>query len=174
MKLLPNIMPVTLAALGLSACSALPPLDTVAHVDLPRFMGDWYVIASIPTFLERDAHNAVETYALDANGNVATTFTFRDGGFDGREKTYRPTGLVATENNAVWGMQFIWPIEADYRIIYLDDTYSTTVIGRRKRDFVWIMARAPTMPSSAFDELVTFVGSVGYDTAKIRKVPQQW
>jgi apolipoprotein D and lipocalin family protein len=28
---------------------SLEPIKPVAHVDLPRFMGDWYVIATIPT-----------------------------------------------------------------------------------------------------------------------------
>ena len=59
--------------------ATLPPLKTVANVDLPRFMGDWYVIANIPTFIEKGAHNAVESYRLDKDGTIATTFTFRAG-----------------------------------------------------------------------------------------------
>src|SRR5689334_25426209 len=86
--------------------TVLPPLTTEPHVDLPRFMGDWYVIASIPTALERGAHNAVESYRLDTDGTIATTFTFRDGGFDGKQKTYTPRGFVRdTGSNAVWGMR---------------------------------------------------------------------
>src|SRR5690606_3616610 len=65
-----------------------PPMPTVDHVDLPRFVGDWYVIANIPTWLERGAHNAVENYALADDGTIATTFTFRAGSFDGPLKTY--------------------------------------------------------------------------------------
>lgn len=38
----------------------LPPITPVAHVDLPRFMGDWYVIATIPTRFEKNAYDAVE------------------------------------------------------------------------------------------------------------------
>ena len=30
-------------------------LNTVDYVDLERFMGDWYVIANIPTFIEKGA-----------------------------------------------------------------------------------------------------------------------
>ena len=55
---------------GLAACSTQPPMPTVAKVDLPRFMGPWYVIATIPTFLEKDAWNAVETYELAADGAI--------------------------------------------------------------------------------------------------------
>ena len=38
---------VVLAGLLLGACQAQPRLATVPSVDLPRFMGDWYVIAAI-------------------------------------------------------------------------------------------------------------------------------
>ena len=58
------------------AVSANAPMDTVDYVDLPRFMGDWYVIANIPTPFEKDAHNPIETYKLDGDGTIATTFTF--------------------------------------------------------------------------------------------------
>ena len=67
------------ASLTLASCaSSGPEMETVDYVDLERFMGDWYVIANIPTFLEKGAHNAVETYALNDDGTIATTFTFRD------------------------------------------------------------------------------------------------
>ena len=138
-------------------------------------MGDWYVIASIPTALERDAHNAIERYQLDPDGTIRTTFTFRDGSFDGEQKTYHPRGFVqARDSNAVWGMQFVWPIKADYRIVYLDPGYAYTAIGRNRRDYVWIMARAPTMPDAVYETILHQLGEQGYDTSLIRKVPQRW
>ncbi len=161
--------------LGAGGCSSVAPLATVDYVDLDRFMGDWYVIANIPTFIEKQAYNAVESYSLADETTIDTTFTFRKGGFDGPEKRYNPTGFVRdTESNAIWGMQFIWPIRADYRVIYLDDTYQTTIIGRNKRDYLWIMARDPEIPDSLLQELIEYSGSVGYDTTQIRRVPQQW
>jgi len=169
-----RLVPAALASVAVSACSNMPPIEPVERVDLERFMGDWYVIANIPTFAEKGAHNAVESYALDTDGTVATTFTFRDGAFDGPVKTYTPRGFVMSESNAVWGMQFIWPIKADYRVIYLDEDYSTTVIGRNRRDFVWIMAREPALSESRYNEIVEFVASVGYDVSEVQRVPQQW
>jgi apolipoprotein D and lipocalin family protein len=80
----------TILALSLlGGCTAsLPPLRTVERVDLQRFMGDWYVIAAIPTFIEK------ESYRLEADGTIDTTFTFRQGGFDGPVKTYNPRGFI--------------------------------------------------------------------------------
>ena len=159
-----------------SACASKgPEMKTVDYVDLERFMGDWYVIANIPTFLEKGAHNAVETYALNDDGTIATTFAFRADSFDGKEKVYTPKGFVRdTETNAEWGMRFVWPIKADYRIVYLDEDYSQTIIARQKRDFVWIMAREPNISDSDYDRLVEFVVSIGYDASKIERVPQRW
>ncbi len=160
----------------LSACQAsLPPLETVDHVDLERFMGDWYVIANIPTFVEKGAHNAVESYRLEDDGTIATTFTFRKDAFDGPEKQYHPRGFVRdTRSNAEWGMQFIWPIKGDYRIIYLDQDYSVTIIGRNPRDYVWLMARTPQISDERYREAVNFIADAGYDTAELQRVPQQW
>ena len=167
---------VLLMTLTLGACAARgPEMETVDYVDIERFMGDWYVIANIPTFLEKEAYNAVETYALNDDGSIATTFTFRKGGFDGEEKEFNPKGFISdTSTNATWGMRFVWPIKADYRIIYVDDDYSKTVIARQKRDFIWIMARSPQIPDAEYQELVELAESVGYDVSKIQRVPQQW
>ena len=166
-----------LATLALAGCGSVPrpPVPLVDHVDLGRFMGDWYGIACIPTWIERDAWNAVESYRLDPDGTIATTFTYRKGGFDGPGKRYTPRGYVVDRtSNAVWGMQFVWPIKADYRISYLSTDYGTTVIAREARDYVWIMARTPEIGDADYARLVAFVGEMGYDTSKLRKVPQRW
>jgi apolipoprotein D and lipocalin family protein len=159
---------------GLLAACAPEIIPTVAHVDLERFMGRWYVLGNIPTFIEKGAHNAVESYALDADGSIATTFTFRRDAFDGELVEYRPRGFVADSSNAVWGMQFVWPVEAEYRVVYLDADYSQTVIGRSKRDYVWIMARTPEIPAADYARLVALVAELGYDATQLVPVPQRW
>ena len=169
---------LSMTSASLVGCSGAPvdqPINTVEKVDLERFMGDWYVIANIPTFVEKGAHNAIESYALNDDGTIATTFTFRKDSFDGKLKTYRPNGFVRdTDSNAVWGMQFIWPFKGDYRIVYLDEDYSQTIIGRNKRDYVWIMARTPGIPDADYQAMLEYLQGQGYDITRIRKVPQRW
>ncbi|MGD9242002.1 MAG: lipocalin family protein, partial [Desulfobacterales bacterium] len=83
------------------------PIHTVESVELERFMGDWYVIANIPTFIEKGAHNAVESYRLAEDGTIETTFTFNKDAPNGPLKVYTPRGfLLDKSSNAVWGMQF--------------------------------------------------------------------
>lgn len=164
----------------LSACAVKPdknaaPLPSVAPVNLPQFMGDWYVIAYIPTRLDADAYNQVERYELDEDGSIATTFTFRQGGFDGKLKTYTPRGyIVPGHSNALWGMQFVWPFRAEYRIAYLAPDYSTTIIARSKRDLVWLMARSPQMSEADYTANLQRIAAMGYDLAQLVRVPQRW
>ena len=161
----------------LSACASqnLKPINTVDYVDLDRFMGDWYVIANIPTFIETDAYNAIENYTMNDDGTIATTFTFHDGSPDGELKKYEPTGfIVDKKSNALWGMRFIWPFKAEYRVIYLDDGYETTIIGRTKRDYVWLMSRQPSINEITYKSLLDYIESQGYDISRVQKVPQLW
>ena len=168
----------SLALLALVAgCASAPPgsspVALVPHVDLPRFMGDWYVIANIPTFLEKGAHNAKDSYRLDDDGTIATTFSFNADAPDGPARHYGSRGYVVDRaTNAVWGQQYVWPFRADYRISYLSPDYTETVITRDKRDYVWIMARTPSIPEADLDRLKAFVASQGYDASRLQRVPQ--
>lgn len=91
-----------------------------------------------------------------------------------KKKVYKPRGFITnTETNAEWGMQFLWPIKADYRIVYLDEDYQYTVIGRNNLDYVWIMARQPKISEKMMKELTQFVTSLGYDSSLLELAPHQ-
>lgn len=170
-----KLITVAFALILFTGCSTYPSMPTVDYVDIPKFMGKWYVIANIPTFIEKGAHNAVEEYKLEEDGSIATTFTFRQDSFTGELNVYNPIGYITNKKtNATWGMQFIWPFKADYRVIYLDDKYMQTVIGRQKRDYVWIMARTPSIPESDYKKIIKVIEDAGYDTSLIQLVPQKW
>ena len=161
-----------LTAIVAGCASTQPAITPVASVDLPRFMGDWYVIAHIPSRPERDAYDAVESYRLDADGRIRTTYTQRKGSFSAPVETMEPVGTVVEgTNNAVWGMQFVWPIKAEYVIVDLAPDYSRTIIGRSKRDYVWLMARAPQLPEPELQAAIARIKALGYDTSKLRMVP---
>ncbi len=168
--------------LALCACAALTacatPAPTIAPlpaVDIARFMGDWYVIANIPTFPEKNAFNAVESYALRPDGRIQTDFRYRDGSFDAPVKTLHPVATVRPgTGNAVWGMQFIWPIQAEYLIADVSPDYQSTIVARSKRDHVWLMARTPELAPEAYAQALRKIEALGYDLAKLRRVPQRW
>lgn len=169
---------VALITSMLTACQTSTPEDPIRSaefVDLEQFMGDWYVLGNIPTYFERNAFNAVETYASKGNRTIETTFSFNAGSFTGKRKQYHPTAFVRQDpSNALWDMQFVWPIKAEYVVVYVDPDYQTTIIGRSARDYVWIMARTPKISDARYAELLAIIDEQGYDTSKVRQVPQNW
>ncbi len=130
-------------------------------------MGDWYVIANIPTFPERDALFPVERYERNPDGTIKTTFLFTNAK-TGEPRELNAKGFIREgTSNAIWGMQFIWPIKADYRIVYLDPDYTTTIIGRNKRDYLWIMSREKQISEEKLAELIEITTKLGYDPDRI-------
>jgi apolipoprotein D and lipocalin family protein len=158
----------------LSACHTRPPLPIMSHVDVGRFMGPWYVIACTPTWMDRDAYAAIESYQRASDGRILTTFTFHQDGFDGPLKRYTPVGFVQEgSQGAIWGMRFVWPILADYRVMYVDPEYTVTLVGRQKRDYAWIMARSPAISDSEYEHMAALLKAAGYDISGLRRVPQR-
>ncbi|MBO2905204.1 lipocalin family protein, partial [Stenotrophomonas maltophilia] len=112
-------------------------------------------------------------YALRPDGRIQTTFTYRKGSFDAPQKSMHPVGRVEKNGNgAIWGMQFVWPIQAEYVIAWLDDDYGQTIVARSKRDYVWYMARTPHVSDSDYQHAVERIAAMGYDTGRLRRVPQ--
>lgn len=170
-----HVFPLLVLILLVSACSSQStrPLPRPPAVDVPRFMGDWYVIAHIPSWPERNAYDALESYQQRTDGRIQTTFTYRKGGFDAPLKSMHPIGRVEQQGNgALWSMQFVWPIQAEYVIAWVDDTYTQTIVARSKRDYVWYMARTPHVSDADYQQAVQRIAALGYDISQLRKVPQ--
>lgn len=171
---------VPLVALGaiLAGCSMMgnkqPPLRTVSHVDLPRYMGHWRVIAEIPYFAERGGVDSVESYALLPDGSISNWFTMRKGSFSAPEKKVTAHAYVVnTQTNAEWKVKFFGGlITAPYLVIDLDPNYQWTVVGYPSRKYGWIMAREKTMPDATYKAILKRLAEQGYDPAKFQKVPQ--
>lgn len=169
------------AAVSLSGCATFSARDAstvplVSHVDIDRFMGDWYVIAHIPTDRDRASHNAIETYSKNPDGSIATVYTNRLGGFDGEPKRLTPTMTVMPDSgNALWAVRFgwYWPFAYEYRVSHLEPDYSAAIIARSKLDYLWIFSRKPTMSDQQLTRYKKLITSWGYDASKLEKVPQQ-
>ena len=105
---------------GCREAVAEAPLQPVPHVDLPRYMGSWYVVASIPTRFERNSYNPVETYRLDSDGRICTSFRFHDGGFEGPVKKIHSVATVDSDTgNAQWRVHLFWILREQYIVAWL-------------------------------------------------------
>jgi len=70
-------------------------------------------------------------------------------------------------------MQFLWPLKADYRVVYLDPNYETTIVGREKRDYLWIMARDANLRTETLNYLIDKAVQMGYDRSLIQLPPRR-
>lgn len=148
-------------------------LRTVSHVDLPRFMGDWRVIANIPYFAEKGCVDSIESYALRPDGVIENWFTYRKKSFDAPQKTMRARAKVVNQQtNAEWRVTFFGFITLPYLVIDLDPAYQWTVIGHPSRNYGWIMAREKTLPEATYRTILDRLAAQGYDPARFEKVPQ--
>lgn len=150
------------------------PLRPVSQVDLPRYMGDWYVIAEIPYFAEKDCVDSIESYALRADGGIDNWFTCRKKSFDApmeRKATAR-VSVVDKQSNAVWRVWFLGFIPVKYVILDLDPGYGWVAVGHPSRRYGWIMSRSKTMDEATYRRILDGLGAQGYDISKFQKVPQ--
>lgn len=177
MKNLKVFFPLLCTILLLGACEtmkATEPLKTVSYVDIPKFMGPWFVIANIPTFVEKGATNAVESYTWnDKEERIDVDFHYHKDHPGGELKSYpQKAWIYDTKTNAEWRVQPWWPLKFAYLVIDLAPDYSYTVIGVPSRNYVWIMARSKTLPPETLDAIYKKLETMGYDVSKIQKIPQ--
>jgi len=174
MKLCRLSLWVLLTAMAGGCMSTGMPLRTVDHVDLPRYMGDWYVIANIPYFAEKNCVDSIESYALRDDGNIDNWFTCRKGSFDAPMKR-RASALAKIEDkttNATWSVHFFKVISVKYLILDLDPHYQWVAIGHPSRNYGWVLSRSKTLPDAAYQTILGNLAAQGYDTRKFKLVPQ--
>ena len=173
-----SLLAAAFMAVSLAACRSARadrPIPPVSHVDLSRYMGNWYVIASIPTRFGRDGFNPVETYRLEPDGSICTSFRFREGGFDGPlKKIHSVATVVPDTDNAEWQVHLFWVLREQYIVAWLAPDYSTVIVARNARDYMWLMARTPQIPAAEYRNLLDRVKAMGYDLSKVLKSPQRW
>jgi apolipoprotein D and lipocalin family protein len=173
-----NLLAAAFLAASLAACHgarADRPIAPVSHVNLTRYMGSWYVIASIPTHFGRDGYNPVETYRLQPDGSICTSFRFREGGFGGpMKKIHSVATVIAGAGDAEWRVHLFWVLREQYIVAWLAPDYSAVIVGRDAHDYMWLMARTPQIPATEYHNLLDRVKAMGYDLSKVRKSPQRW
>ncbi|NRA65615.1 MAG: lipocalin family protein [Pseudobacteriovorax sp.] len=167
--------PISLVMM-IAGCSSNSYRKTVESVDLQRFMGDWYVIGGRFTFLEKGAHNAIETYSWnEEEQQIDIAFSFNKDSFDGEKKSIPQTGwVVDKQTNAYWQVSPFWPLKLDYLIIALDDKdYSWTAVGVPSQSYLWIMAKDAKLSDETFQKIVQDIAKTGYDVSNLVKVPHR-
>lgn len=163
---------VLATAIGCASFRSEDAIPSVSSLDVERFMGDWYVVAAIPTFLDDECENALEKYRLREDGRIDNEFICRLGG-PGSDMRHMDAvaWIVNEETRADWKVRFFWPLTVPYRIFYVDENYRNTAAGTPEGGYVWIMSRERTMPEETYQEIVSLLDRHGVDTSQIVKIP---
>lgn len=171
----------SLASLAsLAGCSAstterlnLPALQAVPQVDLGRYVGTWYEIASFPQSFQAGCTGTTATYTLGEDGEIAVVNRCRKGSLDGEEDVAEGLArVVDTTSNAKLEVSFFRPFWGDYWIIDLAPDYSHAVVGHPGRDYLWILSRTPTLPETTYDGILARLQAHGYETSRLVRTLQ--
>lgn len=175
-RLKSSALVVLLTMLSLTACAGTAdPIKPVSGVDLSRYMGRWYVIASIPTRFERGGHNAVETYSRKPDGSICTWFRQRPDNFTAPVKLLHSSAqVVPNSGDGEWRVRFFAFLTTQYLVGWLKPDYSQVMVVRDGRDYLWYMARTPAVSGGDYQAMLERAKAMGYDVSKIEKVPQRW
>lgn len=170
--LLPILMMVAITACATRSGDTSTPLPVVPNVDLQRYMGSWFIVGAIGLGLEDGAHNAVESYALDPDGTIATVFQFRKDRFDGKAETKVTRAWVEPgTGNAEWRVRTFWPLRQQYVISHLEPDYSAAIVARDARDYVWILSRDPRISEQRYQAYLSRIAAMGYGMSQFSRYP---
>ncbi|PMS14481.1 lipocalin [Trinickia dabaoshanensis] len=170
-----------LTLVAVSACTQTPPnpnpraavpLQTVP-IDLPRYMGRWYIIANIPYFAERGYVGSYAQWSLRADGKIDDSYAGHKKRLDGPLTKYHFVDkVVPGSGNAEWRVRLFWPIYVTQLTVYVDPDYRYTILGYPDKSLGWIFARSPEISDDAYRSLLARMDAMGYDTSRVRRVPQ--
>jgi apolipoprotein D and lipocalin family protein len=148
-------------------------LEVVPHVDIQKYLGVWYEIATIPQRFQKGCVGVTAEYKLRPDGDIDVLNTCRKGTLDGKVGSVRGKAwIVDKKTNAKLSVRFFWPFSGAYWIIELDPDYRWAVVGHPNRSYLWILSRTPQMEAALYDELIRRIEAKGYDTTRIKKTLQ--
>lgn len=143
------------------------------NVDLPRFMGRWYVIAFIPYVMQNGRVGAYYQFKLKNDDEVSVDYYSRWPDFKHPLDDRTGTADVAKHtHNAKWRVTFTWPVTTDFLILYVDKNYDTALIGYPGHTYGWVLSRTPELDKATYQSLLDRLAGNGYDVSAFQRVPQ--
>jgi apolipoprotein D and lipocalin family protein len=169
-----------IALLSASGCTTtatarlgLSELETVGYVDLSRYVGTWYDIASFPQRFQEGCTGTTAAYILRADGDIKVLNRCRRGSLAGKEDSATGRARVADrKTNAKLEVSFFRPFWADYWIIDLAGDYAYAVVGHPSRDYLWILSRTPTINAAVYDSILARLRAQGYEVERLQRTVQ--
>ena len=148
-------------------------LQTVPSVDLNKYAGKWYEIASYPQIFQKGCHCTTAEYTLSDKGYVIVENRCNKDSVNGKVSYIKGKAFVEEgSGNAKLKVQFFWPFRAKYWIIDLADDYSYAVVSHPNKKYLWILSRSPKMEEAVYLEILSRLKAKGFDLSKLQKTVQ--
>ncbi len=155
------------------------PLQAIAALDVPRYMGTWYEIARFPNwFQQKCVANASAEYRLQADGTVAVDNSCRlaNGDISHASGSARQIGGASSPRLQVRFapvllslLPWVW---GDYWVIDLDEDYQLVAISEPNRNYLWVLARSRSVAPEDYAALLARLRQQGFDTGRLQRTPQ--
>jgi apolipoprotein D and lipocalin family protein len=156
--------------LWLSGCAIAPPsgITPVTDFDLDRYLGRWYEIARLDHPFERGLSQVSATYGLREDGGVQVL----NRGYDQRTGVWKEAEgrafFIGDPTIGSLKVSFFGPFYGGYHIIVLDRAqYAWAMIAGPSRDYLWILARSPRLPSTVQEQLLAQAKTLGFATDQL-------
>ncbi len=166
-------------ALLVASCTSTappPPLSTVPRVELDRYAGSWHEVALYPNrFQQACAADTTATYTPLGDGRIGVRNSCRRA--DGSEMAVDGVAeVVDAATNAKLKVSFLpawirWTGigRGDYWVLYLSPDYRLAIVGEPSREYLWILARTPTLSEEEYQALMPKIRAAGYDPERLRR-----
>ena len=168
-----SILVIMVLSFSLLSFASQSPLETVKQVDLSKYAGKWYEIASFPQRFQKGCTCTTAEYTVEKDHVKVRNECHKDSpqgklsGITGKAFAVEGTG------NAKLKVQFFWPFKADYWIIDLDEkNYSYAVVGHPNRQYLWILSRTPKMDKGLYDAIVSRAKAKGFQVQNLKVTVQ--
>lgn len=147
-----------------SSTSHSQVLQTVPSVDLKRYAGKWYEIASYPQRFQKGCHCTTAEYTITDKDYVIVENRCNKDSISGKESYIKGKAFVEPNSgNAKLKVQFFWPFRAKYWIIDLAEDYSYAVVSHPNRKYLWILSRSPKMSGEVYQGILSRLKEKGFE-----------
>ena len=157
----------------ISANMNAQPLETVPFVDLNKYAGKWFEIASFPQRFQKGCHCTTAEYTLSDKGYVIVENRCKRDSINGKSSSIKGKAFVEKNSgNAKLKVQFFWPFRGKYWIIDLADDYSYAVVSHPNRKYLWILSRTPEMDINIYSAILDRLKQKVFDLSILQKTVQ--
>lgn len=148
-------------------------LETVPLVDLQKYAGKWYEIASYPLSFQRGCHCTTAEYTVTDKGYVIVENRCNRDSVNGKASYIKGKAFVTKNSgNAKLKVQFFWPFTGKYWIIELPEDYSYAVVSHPNRKYLWILSRTSKMDPAIYDGILGRLKQKQFDLTRLQKTVQ--